>query len=63
MQILQATNGFLRTEFQRFTDGFTRRDSRRAVNLVLQRVATDRVGVGNRLTTFSGVDDQDVGNI
>ena len=58
MQILQTAHSLLGTELQRLTDRLPRRNGGGAVDLVLQSVTTNGVGVSNRLTAFSGVDDQ-----
>src|SRR3990167_7379797 len=58
MQILQPAHGLLGTKLQRLTDCRTRRQGGGATDLVLQSVTTNGVRVSNRLTAFSGVDDQ-----
>ena len=58
MQILQPAHSLLRAELERFTDRLTSRDGGGAVDLVLQGVTTDLVGVSDVLTPLGGIYDQ-----
>ena len=46
------------TELERFTNGFASSNGGGAVDLVLQGVTTNGVGVRDRLATLGSIDDQ-----
>ena len=58
MKRLQSTNLFLARFGQRHNGGGRTGHGRGVGNLVLQGAATNREGIGDRLLTFGGVDNE-----
>src|SRR3990167_1378703 len=58
MEVLQPAHGLLGTELERLTNRFTRRQRGGAADSMLQRITPNGIGVGDRLTTLGGIDDQ-----
>src|SRR3990167_1426878 len=58
MEILQTAHGLLGTELERLTNRLARRQRGGAADSMLQRITPNGIGVGDRLTTFGGIDDQ-----